>query len=89
MLPELARWHRSHSAEVTIAVVSRGTAEAHQDPDLIRSLPYLLLQHDREVAHAYGAHATPSAVLVAPDATIASQLSAGAVAINALLMSTI
>lgn len=75
--------------EVTVTVVSRGKAAAHQDSGVVASLPSLLLQRDREVAHAYGAYVTPSAVLVDPDATVASELTAGAAAITALLARTV
>jgi len=88
LLPELARWQQSHPTEVTVAVVSRGTTAAHQDAGVVPPPPPLLLQHDREVAQAYGAHATPTAVVVGPDGTVASELALGAVAISALLTRT-
>jgi peroxiredoxin len=45
----------------------------------------VLLQKDREVAQAYQANGTPSAVLIRPEGTIGSPLAQGADAIRALL----
>jgi len=49
----------------------------------------VLLQKDREVAQAYKAFGTPSAVLVRQDGTIASPLAQGPDAIRALITTTL
>jgi Methylamine utilisation protein MauE len=46
-----------------------------------------VLERRPEIAHAYGARATPAAIAIAPDATIASVLALGAPAIAALVAS--
>jgi thiol-disulfide isomerase/thioredoxin len=82
---EVAHWQRTYAAQLTIAVVNRGTAEAVRakageiDPAL------LLLQQDGEVAAAYLAGGTPSAVLVGADGIIRSPLAAGATAVRQLV----
>src|SRR5207244_8291858 len=53
------------------------------------SLTHVLLQDDREVAQAYQASGTPSAVLIRQDATIGSPLAQGADAIRALVANTL
>ena len=47
LLPDLASWQHAHPTEVTVTVISRGTPAAHQHPDLIGSLPRVLLQKRR------------------------------------------
>jgi peroxiredoxin len=48
----------------------------------------VLLQKDREVAQSYQANGTPSAVIVRPDGTIGSPVSAGSEAIKTLVSRT-
>jgi peroxiredoxin len=86
--PELEAWQHDHGARLTLAVVSRGTASAHSTGADAGGGPPLLLQHDREVADAYQAPATPTAVLVRPDGTIGSQPALGAHAIATLVANT-
>src|SRR5688500_7823151 len=78
LLPDLARWQREHATKLTIAVISRGTADANRAKMAKLRLEHLLLQQDREVAEAYQANGTPAAVVVGPDGTVASQLALGA-----------
>jgi len=83
LLPEVARWQREYSASLTIALVSEGSREDNRE----RSVPGLtrvLLQREREVANAFEAYGTPSAVLI-EDGRIASFVAAGADAIRALV----
>jgi peroxiredoxin/uncharacterized membrane protein YphA (DoxX/SURF4 family) len=89
LLPDLGRWQREHAARLTIAVISRGSADANRAKTAKLHLQYLLLQQDREVAGAYEANGTPSAVLVRPDGTIGSHVAAGAQSVRALLTATI
>jgi peroxiredoxin len=88
LLPELVSWQRDHAAEMTLAVVSRGTPEAHRETSNGSGPRHVLLQRDREVAQAYRAHATPTAVLVGADGTIGSPPAPGAGAIGALVART-
>src|SRR5581483_7077096 len=85
LLPEVGRWQREHAAALTVAVVSRGDAEANRAKASEHHIAPLLLQHNDEVSDLYKANATPSAVLVRTDGTIGSPLAAGSDAIEALI----
>ena len=78
LLPEVARWQEEHSEKLTISLVSHLGAEENRAKVAEHGLEeHVLLQEDWEVAEAYGAEATPSAVLVRPDGTIGSPLAEG------------
>jgi peroxiredoxin len=85
LLPELGRWQRDHASKLVVALISRGTVEANRPKVTKFGLRHVLLQKDREVAQAYLASGTPSAVLVRRDGTIGSPLAQGADAIRALI----
>ncbi len=85
LLPEIGRWQREHATKVVVALISRGTVEANRPKVTEDGLTHVLLQKDREVAQAYQANGTPSAVLVRRDGTIGSPLAQGADAIRALI----
>jgi peroxiredoxin len=89
LLPDLARWQNEYAAKLTIALISRGTPEANRAKIREHGLTHVLLQQDREVATAYQAQATPTAVIVGPDGTIGSPLAPGAEAIAALVARTV
>lgn len=88
LLPEIGRWQREHAAMMTVALVTRGTAEGNRAKSTEHGLTQVLIQTDREVAEAYRAHGTPTAVLVRPDGTVGSPLAPGAEAIRSLVMRT-
>jgi peroxiredoxin len=85
LLPEVGRWQREHATKVVVALLSRGTVEANRPKVTEYGLTHVLLQQDREVAQAYQANGTPSAVLIRHDGTIGSPLVQGADAIRALI----
>lgn len=85
VLEPIERWQCERDDEVTVAVVSRGTHNANRRWLANHSIRDVLLQSDREVSTRYGAVATPSAVLVALDATIKSGPVAGLAGITALI----
>lgn len=85
LLPVVARWHQQHSGQLNLALVSSGAAKRNTVALAGHALPWVGLQHDREVATAYGATATPSAVLISPHGQVASRVAAGSEAIMALL----
>jgi peroxiredoxin/uncharacterized membrane protein YphA (DoxX/SURF4 family) len=89
LLPDLGRWQNEYAANLTIALISRGTPEANHAKVAEYGLTHVLLQQDREVAQAYQAHGTPTAVMVYPDGTIGSPLAPGAEAIAALVARTV
>ncbi|TMD44130.1 MAG: redoxin domain-containing protein [Chloroflexi bacterium] len=89
LLPEVGRWQREQASRMVVALVSRGTVEANRPKVTEYGLTHVLLQHDREVAQAYQAAGTPSAVLIRRDGTIGSPLAQGADAIRALVDKTL
>jgi uncharacterized membrane protein YphA (DoxX/SURF4 family) len=84
MAPMVARWQREHSGELTIAVVERDHDGDAVAPDE-HGRRDVLLQRESEVSGAYGAQATPSAVLVGREGAIASPVAAGGKEIEALV----
>ena len=85
LLPEVGRWQREHATKLVVALISRGTVEANRPKATEYGLTHVLLQKDREVAEAYQASGTPSAVLIRRDGTIGSSLAQGVEAIGALI----
>lgn len=89
LLPEIGRWQREYASKAVVALISRGTVEANRAKVSEYGLRHVLLQQDREVAQAYQAHGTPSAVLIRQDGTIGSPLAQGADTIRALMASVV
>ncbi|MFL5696682.1 MAG: MauE/DoxX family redox-associated membrane protein [Ktedonobacteraceae bacterium] len=89
LLPEIGRWQREHATKLVVALISRGTVEANRPKVTEYGLTHVLLQQDREVAQAYQAFGTPSAVLVRRDGMIGSPLAQGADVIHALIASAV
>lgn len=89
LLPEIGRWQREHAVKVAVALISRGTVEANRPKVTEYGMTHVLPQKDREVAQAYQAYGTPSAVLVRQDGMIGSSLAQGADAIRALIDKTL
>jgi peroxiredoxin/uncharacterized membrane protein YphA (DoxX/SURF4 family) len=89
LVPEVSRWQREHAARLTLALLSQGTVEANQAKVAAHGVTHVLLQDNREVAQAYQAAGTPTAVLVRPDGTIGSPLAPGPQAIAALVAQTV
>lgn len=85
LLPDVSRWQAQHRADLTIALVSRGSNDENAAKIAQHGLGTVLLQADREVSEAYRAYGTPAAVIVTPDSTVASAVSGGADAIRRLL----
>ena len=85
LLPEIGGFQRDHASKLVVALIGRGTVEANRAKVSEFGLTHVLLQKDREVAQAYQASGTPSAVLVRRDGTIGSPLAQGADAIRALI----
>ena len=84
LAPDVAEWQRAHSDELTIAVIERrdGTTDGERDEHGRRTV---LLQSESEVADAYGAQGTPTAVMVGADGRVANSVAGGSVAIEALM----
>jgi peroxiredoxin len=84
LLPDIGRWQRADEATATVAVLSRGTPAANRPKVAEHGVAHVLLQEGREVAQAYGANWTPTAVLIAPDGTVAAPPAVGADAVREL-----
>ena len=85
LVPDIAAWQREHRNRLTVAVVSRGSAEANADKTKEHGLSDVFLQADREVAQSYEAHGTPCGVVIDAKGMIQSPVAAGADAISALV----
>jgi peroxiredoxin/uncharacterized membrane protein YphA (DoxX/SURF4 family) len=85
LLPEIGRWQEEHADKLSISLISRGTPEVNTAKSEEHGLRSVLLQEDWEVADAYQARGTPSAVVVQPDGTIASPVVGGSAAIGTLV----
>ncbi len=87
LFEEVKEWQSTHSEQLTIALISFGTIKENFVNVARNRLGQVLLQHKREVAEKYGAHVTPTAVVVNTSGQIASPLAAGADEIRKLLAS--
>jgi thioredoxin-related protein len=85
LLPEVVQWERDYAGTLTLAIISEGSLAENEAKIGTHGIERLLLQEAREVAELYEAHATPAAVLVGSDGTIASYVASGGDAIRSLL----
>jgi peroxiredoxin len=86
---EIGEWQRTHTDELTVAIVSRGTIKENFVNTVRNGLQNVLLQNEHEVADLYVASVTPAALIIRNDGTIGSSLAKGADEIRALLHSTL
>lgn len=86
MLPEVGNWQHAHHADLSIAFISQGSTDDNRAA-AEHGIERVLLQQDREIAEAYEAWATPSAVLVSREGMIASPVAQGEAAIRVLMNS--
>ena len=78
LAPELARWQREHADELSTWVVASGDAEDNAAKRRDHGLQGVLLDPEGEVASAYRANGTPTAVVVRRDGRIGSGVAGGA-----------
>jgi thiol-disulfide isomerase/thioredoxin len=83
ILPEVAHWQREYGNQLSIVPISRGDVTENRTKSKKYGLRSVLLQADRELANAYRAEATPSAVLV-KDGYVETSLAVGADEIRGL-----
>ena len=88
LLPQLSAWQRQHGHDLALVLVSRGTVDDNRAKIGTLRINTVVLQADREVAHAYLAQVTPSAVRIDRDGTIGSALALGELDIAALVQET-
>jgi peroxiredoxin len=90
LLPDIGQWQREHGKKMVVALVSRGTVEANRTKVKEAKVTNVFLQKDREVAQAYQALGTPSAVVIShKDGTIGSALAQGPEAIRGMIGATL
>ncbi len=85
LIPDIARWQADHADTLTIALVSRGSAEDNRAKSTEHPVSNLLLQDGREVSERYKVSGTPSALLISHDGHVASSLVGGPESIRELL----
>ncbi|MDX6612815.1 MAG: hypothetical protein QOD75_2001 [Blastocatellia bacterium] len=86
---QIGNWQREYERELTIAIISKGTIKENFVNVARNGLRTILLQEAQEVAEAYGSNVTPSAVVVTPQGSIASEVVPGAEEITKLLNATL
>ncbi|HEX3617269.1 MAG TPA: TlpA disulfide reductase family protein [Solirubrobacteraceae bacterium] len=85
LLPSIARWQQAHSGELTIAVLTRGSAADYLPKAREHGIAGVLLDAQLEVYSACQAIGTPGAVLVDSRGRIASPVVGGAASIERLI----
>jgi thiol-disulfide isomerase/thioredoxin/uncharacterized membrane protein YphA (DoxX/SURF4 family) len=85
LLPDLKRWQVTLAESMTIAVISKQQKGDGAGDDFTEGLANVLLESGTDVSDTYRVRGTPSAVIVSPSGTIASETAAGAPAIEALI----
>jgi len=85
LLPQVAGWQHQHRDRLTVALATRRSAGQTAVTPQTPGLRDVLVQANREIAEAYQANGTPSAVLIAASGKIASPLAWGAQAITQLI----
>lgn len=85
LLPEIGQWQQAREGAMTLAVISRGSAEDNRAKVTDHGLRHVLLQRDREVSESYRITGTPAAVIVGSNGVIGSPVAPGAEAIRALI----
>lgn len=88
LLPDLARWQGALADRMTIAVLNGGGDSGRADFEEL-GVENVLLQEEFEVMNDYRLRATPAAVVVSPDGTIASKPSLGQITMEPLVRLTL
>ena len=82
---EIADWQRSHTNQLTIALITRGTIKDNFVSVARNGLGYVLFQGEEPVSEKYRAMYTPAGVIVNTDGTIGSTVAAGSDGVRELL----
>jgi len=85
LMPRLEAWRGEHADRMTIAVVSTGDRAAAAEEARLHGFDRVIVDEDFGLYERYEANGTPSAVLVSPDATVASFVAGGADAVERLV----
>jgi peroxiredoxin len=84
-MPDVGAWQSERANDLTIAVISRGDADANRAKTSEHLVSNVLLQDDVEVAEAYRFNGTPNAVIIDVEGRIASDMAAGVPSIHQLV----
>lgn len=85
LMPDVAAWQRDLADQLTVAVIEGGDLQGASRVARHNRLRNVLAGGEEGVARAFAATATPSAVLVDADGTVAAPLARGRDAIGALV----
>jgi thiol-disulfide isomerase/thioredoxin/uncharacterized membrane protein YphA (DoxX/SURF4 family) len=85
LLPDIGKWQREYRSKLTVALVSRGKADAYVAKSAEHGLSNVLLQQNNETADAYQVAGTPTGLLVRADGTIGSGWATGGDSIRRLV----
>jgi thiol-disulfide isomerase/thioredoxin/uncharacterized membrane protein YphA (DoxX/SURF4 family) len=78
LMPQISGWQREHADELTLAVLTRGSADDNRSKVREHGITSVWLDDELTVYRAYEAAGTPGAVLVDTAGRIASPVAAGA-----------
>ena len=85
LLPEIESWQRDLMNKINFVFISKGTEKENAEKFAATNFKQILLQKDNEIAEAFKAVWTPTAVLLNADGLIASHLATGDAAIRSLI----
>jgi thiol-disulfide isomerase/thioredoxin len=89
LMPQISDWQRELAGELTIAVLTTGSADDNRSEAREHAIGNVWLDPERETFAAYEAHGTPGAVLIDGQGRIASSMVGGANAIAELVAEAI
>ncbi|MEO6859630.1 MAG: MauE/DoxX family redox-associated membrane protein [Solirubrobacteraceae bacterium] len=85
LMPQIAQWQRERPSGLRTVLITRGGQEANLAHAVEHGLSDVLVQTDREVSEGFAVSATPSAMVLAADGTVASAVHSGEDEIRALV----
>ena len=85
LAPRWAEWQRDLAGELPVWIAARGEIEETRAKAAEHGLANVLLDADDELATAFGARGTPSAVLLGADGRVASEIAVGGYEIELLV----
>jgi peroxiredoxin len=83
--PDIERWQTREARRLTVAAICSGSPQTLELKLMGHAVGNVLLEGDAQVAEAYALSLRPSAVIVGPSGTIASESAVGLAAIRALV----
>jgi thiol-disulfide isomerase/thioredoxin len=85
LLPQIAQWQEDHATGMSIAVITRGTADDNRAKAREHGVGGVWLDSDLAVYNAYQVPGTPAAMIVDAQGRIATHVACGAEEITALV----